>query len=371
MGVQVLERVTTVGRESSQFDPQPLASATLHRVRSEEERIARSLSASPHEAAKWVREAALPSFAELRSSHVLPLNISDFDGTLIKDASGEAVITLGVQKKFFKREIRNQLDQMLAAYGLGSRLEGAQESDAGVNEDIMRLKAAYQDYLKRKDVPPAERAERTSLFYQMCTWIFAGHTHAEVVEFTKLALHQTQLGQNYFYGAKELLSELAARGMETHVVSATFEPVVQATAERLGIPAGRVIGMRLEIDEQGRYTTQMKSPVTFREGKAAAARILMQRYQEAHPYWRTALPPRPLFAMGDSPSKTDEQLLRLACYPIVAEPQNAHDVAAAVAMSRAGAPVLIIDYERTLGGQAATRFDTSRAELSSSVVDYL
>lgn len=334
-------------------------------------RILQEISFSPAEMQDQLLNQQFPTCAELKACGILPINISDFDGTLVKDASGDAVISYAVKEGFFLPEIREKLNQMLAEYGLTPQTKAASMPDLGVNSDILRVKSAYQAWLGINDISPEERASQTSSFYQMCTWIFAGHTEAEVAAFTQRVLKETLFGSNYFAGAKELLETLLARGVETHIVSATFEPVVRIAAAYFGIPAEHVVGMRLKQDSEGRFTTRMKAPVTFRAGKAEAAQILMQRFQLEHPEWRMSRATRPLFAMGDSPSKTDEQLLALANFPIVAEPQSEGDARVAARLWEDGRQLKIIDYAQTIGGELAQRFDRTRAEPSSTVVDYL
>jgi len=85
----------------------------------------------------------------------------------------------------------------------------------------------------------------------------------------------------------KLVAALRAVGIESWIVSATHQWIVETVAPLYEIPADHVIGMRLELCD-GTLTTQVIKPVTVKEGKVKA----IQTY--IHP---TA---RPLLVAGDS-----------------------------------------------------------------------
>lgn len=95
---------------------------------------------------------------------------------------------------------------------------------------------------------------------------------------------------------RDLVAALHEAGWEVWVVSASAEPLVQAFAERYGLPAERVIGMRLAIDEAGTLLPHLDGPNTFRQGKVDAIDQRIGR--------------RPVFAAGDT--ETDLEMLRCA-----------------------------------------------------------
>lgn len=69
----------------------------------------------------------------------------------------------------------------------------------------------------------------------------------------------------------ELVRALQGVGVEPFVVSASAEPIVEATAKHLGYPfdAEHVFGIRMALDADGRITTTSAAdyPLTWRQGK--------------------------------------------------------------------------------------------------------
>lgn len=123
-------------------------------------------------------------------------------------------------------------------------------------------------------------------------------------------------------------------------------------APHFGVPESAVVGMNLEVDSAGRFTTQIRPPMTFREGKDEAARSLLASFRKD----RSAAA-RPLFAMGDSPAKSDQQMLEMAHVALFAEPQTAHDSEYARELIHQGRRALIVDYESTVEGGPVTLFN--------------
>lgn len=99
----------------------------------------------------------------------------------------------------------------------------------------------------------------------------------------------------------DLYATLQHRGWEVWVVSASAEAIVAPFAAYYGVPAERVIGMRLAADAQGRLLPTLAGPSTFRQGKVDAIEQFIGR--------------RPTFAAGDA--DTDLEMLHAARYRLV------------------------------------------------------
>jgi phosphoserine phosphatase len=134
-------------------------------------------------------------------------------------------------------------------------------------------------------------------------------------------------GLRYRPAMTTLIQALLACGFQVWVVSATNRWAVEVMASRLGIPAGRVVGMTTAVHD-GRITIDLVPPAPYFAGKAGALRELLE------PGARVVL------AAGDSPS--DEELLRLAeAGRLLTTPRNADLLARAEAEQARGEPWLI------------------------------
>lgn len=100
---------------------------------------------------------------------------------------------------------------------------------------------------------------------------------------------------------RELMWILQRCGWDVWIVSASHEALVEVAAQRYGIPAGRVVGMRLAIDEQGVLLPRVEEPVTYREGKVRAIEARIGR--------------RPALAVGDA--ETDLDMLEQATHQLL------------------------------------------------------
>jgi len=100
---------------------------------------------------------------------------------------------------------------------------------------------------------------------------------------------------------RDLIASMQHHGWHVWVVSASAEPLVRTFGQYYGIPACRTIGMRLQMDEAGRYIGALAGPSTFRQGKVDAIDQRIGR--------------RPLFAAGDT--DTDIEMLQCARYALL------------------------------------------------------
>ncbi len=97
---------------------------------------------------------------------------------------------------------------------------------------------------------------------------------------------------------RDLIAVLQRRGWAVWVVSASQETLVQVAAQRYGVPAHQVIGVRLATDGDGTLAPRLDGPLTFREGKVEAIDARIGR--------------RPTLAVGDA--ETDLEMLAAATY---------------------------------------------------------
>jgi phosphoserine phosphatase len=272
------------------------------------------------------------------------------------------MIDYAVEQGFLLPEIRSRLNETMQRFGLEPRNERHGDDSGTIGKDVFAIRREFQSILQRDDIKMTDKHELTREFYQMCSWFFAGHTRDEMHRFGERVLLETGYGANYFSQSRELINQLSAAGIQTMIISATFQPIVEVAARFFGVPDWAVVGMNLETDKQGKYTTTIKEPVTFREGKVTAANELISRHIErtgVAVYQQTW---RPLLAMGDSPAKTDEHLLSMAHVAVAVEPQTPKDADIAKEWFTRGRPGFFLEYESTIGGELANRFSSRRSK---------
>lgn len=131
-------------------------------------------------------------------------------------------------------------------------------------------------------------ADLRTAFVELVFTLLEGRTEAEGRALAERALDEG--ARRGILAVRPALRELVAAlhqfGWEVYVVSASPEVLVQAAAARVGIPEGRVIGMRPAIGPDGRYSRPIQEPIPFREGKLELVTRASGR--------------RPTLAIGDS-----------------------------------------------------------------------
>ncbi len=285
----------------------------------------------------------------LDKAELLPVMLSDFDGTLTSGKSGSKIFEYGAEVGFFLPAVRSKLDQMLEYFALPSIPE------SGEGQDFLRVLRAFREWSSNNDLSAKAKEEGTQRVYEMLSWIYAGHTKDEVKQFAHRAFEAIGYEGLYFDGSKKLVDTLRDKGIETLVISVKFQPILEAAVEYFGISPNMVAGMNLESDAAGRYTTTIKPPVTFRQGKIAAAENLLAQFRNGR-----SVGARALFAMGDSPSKSDQQLLEMAHVALATEPQTPKDAEYMREIIQGGRRALIVDYEHTNNGEAVGSFDRTK-----------
>jgi phosphoserine phosphatase len=281
-----------------------------------------------------------------KRADVIPVNLSDFDGTLTSGASGSKIFEYGVASGFFLESVRPQINETLKYFDLELQPEDS------VGEEFLRILARFRSWSQDASLDMPRKEEGTRIIYKMLSWIYAGHSHEEVKIFAERAFRAIGYDDLYLQGAREVIQELARQGIPTVIVSVKFQPILEVAARYFGIQENAVVGMKLEIDAHGKYTGEIQAPMTFREGKDLAARRAMAQFAKGR------MPSaKPLIAMGDSPSKSDQQMLEMAHIAIFAEPQSARDAEYARLQVLNGRRAFIVDYEHTLDGEPVQLFD--------------
>jgi HAD superfamily phosphoserine phosphatase-like hydrolase len=80
---------------------------------------------------------------------------------------------------------------------------------------------------------------------------------------------RTFVPEHLYPSMKALLAQAKARGCETWVVSASNQWVVEAAAPLLGLDPSHGVGIRVAVEE-GRLTSKVLEPVTYKAGKVTA-----------------------------------------------------------------------------------------------------
>lgn len=300
------------------------------------------------ELAKWPRDPRA-----LLDHNLVPVNLSDADGTLWSVNLGGVVIRELGQRGRFRPEVRPFLDGALRILDLEPT--GLDLPDRGVNQDMLRMLKAFKEWLKRE--PVGEDARRChQLGADMFAWIFAGHTEAEVLALSHEAIDAAGFAGKFFEGAQEMIGALKGLGIHTEVISAGFEPMIRAAAIRLGIEPEHVHGTRSKLDAEGRITGEPLRIATGAEKASLAREIVERRALELGASSARLGALRPLLAHGDSPSVNDRDLLELAHLAVVVEPESKLDIESALERHSDGRSVFVLDYPATVDGEPAGRF---------------
>ena len=131
--------------------------------------------------------------------------------------------------------------------------------------------------------------------YPFLAQIFAGASAKELGALSR-GHFEGVLSGHFYPGAKRLFDGLSALGVEQHVLSASPEIFVRGAASCLGVPAGRLHGIRLRAP-RGKLARELAYPVTYAEGKVAKLSLIVKAST-------TESRGRPVFvlgAFGDSP----------------------------------------------------------------------
>lgn len=175
------------------------------------------------------------------------------------------------------------------------------------------LSVALLDELDRlgpgglRDTYEAECAVDVRAAYaRLVETLICGRTEAEVRRLTASVLdHALAIGTLRIRPALvELIWALQRHAWSVWVVTASPAVVIAVAAQRVGVPANRVLGMWCAPDAEGRFAPPTREPITYRQGKVAALELATGTG-------------RATFAAGDAP--TDLEMLGAARYGLVVD----------------------------------------------------
>ena len=278
----------------------------------------------------------------LMAKGIAPMVWFDFDGTLIDEGSGERARQVLLERHMALPAVRPILDRLMPLFGLAQRAEAATERDHGVNVDSRRFFDAYQRWEDDGSISPAERIETTAAVYEFFSTIWAGH-HVDTLRAIAQEVAERLITPSYFAGAIELVHQLRVAGIEVGVISATGDPLLREFVKPLNLREEFIAGMPVEIRDNI-VQPRLRDLPTYRGGKVHAGMKMIQKLlRETETSWRNF---RPLLAGGDSPSKTDTQLLEAAHFALVIAPETENDHKATLQIAATGKPVALVRAER-------------------------
>ncbi len=328
-------------------------------------RSARDLTVTPEQLIQILATLKIDEHAReaMLAQNVVPIHVSDLDGTLWMEPVADALVydRLAASGEL-KPVIRDPLSTLMREMGLAP--SGLDQSDRGVNRDVLRVKQAFD---RRKGGYGAEKlAYWSRRIYPLTSWALAGFTADEVRRLTREVIAENGLENGAFAGAKEQILALQKAGLDTVLFSASNDILAQEAVDVIfgREPRLEVIGTHVRADAAGVLTTEVVGGACFREAKLAKVKGFLRSYvAEKFPDWTARLDLdalRPLLASGDSPSKTDEQMMEDAVIACAVEPATTRDVKSAIRMAKTNGRTFILDYASTVGGDPADKYRVDR-----------
>lgn len=316
------------------------------------------ITVTPKELVRALLRVA-PDHQALLSQGVLPIHVSDLDGTLWRDPIADVLVydkLCGEQK--LKPAIRDQLSALMGEMGLEPTVTDA--PDRGVNRDVLRVKQAFDERKHGYDRTELEHWSRK--IYPVTSWALAGYSVEEIQTMTRALVHERGLDGLAFAGAREKIAAMAKQGIPTVLFSASNTVLAQTAVDEIfgTSPRLEVVGTDVRIDARGVLTPEVVGGPCFRELKLGKVKAYLKRHVETrYPEWLGRLDldaVRPLIASGDSPSKTDEQMMDYAVMACADEPGTVRDVERALARAQENGRFFVLDYLATEGGERADKF---------------
>jgi phosphoserine phosphatase len=139
--------------------------------------------------------------------------------------------------------------------------------------------------------------------------LIAGRTESEVRALTAAVVEGSLTAGTLRIrpGLMELIWALQRHHWSVWVVTASPAVIIAVAAQRVGVPANRVLGMWCAADDRGRFTAPTREPITYRQGKVDA--LIAATGTGAT-----------TFAAGDA--TTDLEMLSAARYALVVDRGN-------------------------------------------------
>ncbi|MBK1792060.1 HAD family hydrolase [Persicirhabdus sediminis] len=91
-----------------------------------------------------------------------------------------------------------------------------------------------------------------------------------------------QMSPHYFSSSMEMMNHLESLGIKNHVISASADVFVTASAETLPIDRSRMNGIKLKIND-GVLSEEIIYPVTWAEGKTTKLKEIVAEVEAANP----------------------------------------------------------------------------------------
>jgi phosphoserine phosphatase len=242
-----------------------------------------------------------------------PVVVFDFDNTCIRGDIGRAFYDFMVreQRLRFDESVWTALpeDKRADLRAAWDALQALAAEARGASVDLQRFrKLMHQAYWSLcSELEPAQ-------CYPWQVRFYAGYTPAEIEALGREVMQAelqkrlgsepirageddpapaiTSTGIRVHEPVRELMGAMDAAGFEVWVVSAGPQWVVRGAASVFPVKPERVLGMRTRLQD-GKLTTDMEEPPTFRQGKVDAIQKFIGR--------------RPVLALGDS--WTDAEML--------------------------------------------------------------
>ncbi|EMN13818.1 HAD family hydrolase [Leptospira borgpetersenii] len=186
----------------------------------------------------------------------------DFDNTLVRNDFGEAVMELFLSQGVpsYKKDVSPFLRE---------------------NTDKV-LSARFQNPALFRSLVLSEYESIQSKFgleasYRWSSWIFSGHSPEELKEISRKVwnehafdsgLHSVKI----YEPMKELVSHLLENQWEVWIVTSSPQEIVQSVSPLFGIPAERVLGMQLSL-ENGLHSSEILEPFTYGKGKVERLKV--------------------------------------------------------------------------------------------------
>lgn len=173
--------------------------------------------------------------------------------------------------------IQQRLDQLLARPDLKGALVVFDADGTLWRDDIGEAFARW--LIAEKKLVPPQVADPFAEYERLCAidkmvgypylvQIMAGIREQDLRAWAD-AFAKTHVAQHAYQPQHALIKALQAKGADVWIVSASNQWIVEAGGHYLGIPADKVVGIRLEVKD-GILTDRVIPPVTYRPGKVEA-----------------------------------------------------------------------------------------------------
>ncbi len=246
-----------------------------------------------------------------------PVAVFDFDNTLIFGDIGELYGQYLVDEVRYRYDLEAFWDLVAVEDGRDGLRELAQ-AIASTPPERREEHPLFEAYRRQMSGLYQRRFERLGRrdCYEWAVKLHVGISEAEMVRWSREAIVEelrraqyaesmgtadgetptVRRGIRVIRQMRGVMERLRQQGYEVWIVSASNWWTVSAVAPLFGVAENRVLGNRVEVDDQGRLTARRKGPALFREGKVA---IIEEKIGGA-----------PQLAMGDA--ITDKEMLEMA-----------------------------------------------------------